>query len=126
MRAKAENLEMLQAGAGMIQTGTAQLTASNAGALIANGNITMDQSASRVMVVNGEVTLDQSGAVLLVANQVHTGSSSGTVFLIARKVDGNVNTAFGPRESVLFGAVAGLVMGVIMMIGGLFRRKGKK
>jgi hypothetical protein len=59
----------------------------------------------------------------MVANNVNVEGASGIVFLFARKVNGNVTTAFGPRESVLFGAVAGLVAGVMLMLGGLFRRK---
>jgi hypothetical protein len=87
----------------------------------------MDQSAARVMVAGGPVTMDQSGAVVLVAQNVQAEKASGIVFLIARNVEGNVTAAFGPRESVLFGAVTGLVGGVVIFLASLIRRKrGRK
>jgi hypothetical protein len=121
MNVKTESLDMLQGGAALIRTGQANLTASNAGVLINGGAVKMDQSAARVLVSGGEVSMDQSGSVLMIANSVRT-QNSGTVFLIARNVEGDVNPSFGPRESMMFGAVAGLVIGVLMLLGGFFKR----
>lgn len=122
MNAKTENLEMVQGNAGLLQTRTAHLTASRSGAVLANGNVRMEQSATRLLLANGSVDIDQGGVGILVANQVKT-QNSGTVFLIARNVEGNINTAFGPQESLVFGAAAGLVAGAIIMLAGLFRRR---
>jgi hypothetical protein len=125
VKANAETLEMLQASAALVQTGSARLTASNSGAVVAGGSVNMDQSAARVLVSGGQVDMDQAGAGLLVANNVRM-ENSAVVFLVSRNVEGNVTPMFGPRESILFGAVAGLIAGAMMMLGGLARRRGRK
>ena len=92
--------------------------------MIASGDVTMDQSAARLLVAKGAVNMDQGGSVFTAANQVNM-QNSGTVFLLARKIEGDVNTVFGQRESILFGAVAGAVAGTIMMLANLARRRRK-
>lgn len=123
VNARTTSLEMIQGAIGFAKTDDAKLTASNVGGMLAAGNVMLDQTMTRVLVSGGEVKMDQSAAAILIANNVNTGGGSGTVFLFARKVDGNVTTLFGPRESLVFGAVAGLVAGVLMLLGGLFRLK---
>jgi len=122
VNARTARLEMIQAGAGMVQTDNAQLTTSTTTALIARGGVQMDQSTARVLVAGGEVSMDQGGSVLTVANNVRM-KNSGTIFLFARQVEGNVKPVFGPRESMIFGAIAGLVAGTIMLLGNIFRRR---
>jgi hypothetical protein len=122
LKADAENIELFQGGIGLVRTQTANFTASNAGVVVAAGEVKMDQSAARVLVAGGNVTMDQSAAAVLVANNLHTPSAS-TVFLIAKNVEGNVVTKFGQRESILFAVVSGLVMGVVLSIASLLRKK---
>jgi hypothetical protein len=59
--------------------------------------------------------------MVIVANNVRTTGTSNTLFLFARNVEGNVTTAFGQRETVIFGTVAGIVAGFILLLGGLIR-----
>ena len=47
----------------------------------------------------------------------------GTAFLIAGRVKGNVKTLFGPRESLIFGVVAGAIAGFTIL--GLSIAKGR-
>jgi hypothetical protein len=123
-KAKATNLHMVSGGAVFVQTETAEFISSKAGVVVAGGGATIDQGSTRVLVAGGPVTIDQGASAVLVANNV-TANNSAVVFLFARNVDGNINAAFGPRESLLFGTVAGLVAGVFLMISSLFRRKKK-
>ncbi len=84
----------------------------------------MDQSGAQALLAQGQVTMSQSGAVVMFARDVHA-DKSGVAFLIARKIEGDVSVMFGPRDSVLFGAVAGLVAGLVMLVGGQMRRRRK-
>ena len=122
VKANVKQLEMLQGGILLAQTDTAHLTASNTGVLLARGEVKMDQSSAQAMLVGGDVSMNQSGAVVMVARNVKTDEKSGVVFLIAQKVEGNVHPMFGPRESVLFGIVAGLAAGVVLLFGGRVKR----
>jgi len=122
MKAQADHLEMLSGGIGLAQTQTASLTASQAGAVISEGNVTMEQSGAQMLLARGDVTMDQSGAVAMVARNVKA-ENSGVVFLLANQVEGTVNTAFGPRESAIFGIVAGAVAGLVMLLAKLSRRE---
>jgi len=122
VQAKADHVEMVGGGIALAQTQTASLTASQAGAVLSEGEVRMEQSGARLLLTRGDVTMDQSGAVAMIARNVKT-ENSGTVFLFASQVEGTVNTAFGPRESVIFGSVAGLVMGLVVLLARLARRK---
>ena len=122
VKAKTEHLEMVQGGIILVQTDTANLTASQAGMILSQGNVTMDQAGTRVLLTGGDVTMDQSGTVLMIAGDVKA-ENCGVVFLLARKVGGTVNALFGPRESLLFGAAAGIVAGLILLLGRQARRR---
>lgn len=124
VKVKAENFEMVQGGAVLVQTSQASLTAANAVAVVAGAGVNLDQSAARVIVAGGEMNLDQSAALVMVGNTIKPKNSS-IVFLVARNVEGNVSTTFGPQESIIFGAAAGLVAGVVMLIASLFKRRKK-
>jgi hypothetical protein len=123
-QANTSTLEMTQGGTGFVKANNANITASNAGVVVAGADIKMDLSAARVIVAGGEVSLDQSASVVIVGNTVKA-QGSPVVFLIARKIEGNLATTFGPQESILFGAVAGLVAGVVLLLGNFFRRRKK-
>ena len=122
VQARADRLEMLSGGIVLAQTQTATLTASQAGAVLSEGNVTMEQSGAQMLLARGDVTMEQSGAVAMIARNVKA-ENSGVVFLLASQVEGTVNAAFGPRESVIFGAVAGAVTGLVLLLARLSRRK---
>ncbi len=122
MRATTEQFEVLQGGVGVVQTKSAHLTASQSGVIVAGSDVQMEQSGTRVLVAGGDVSLDQGMSVLTISPRVNM-QDSAAVFLLAKNVEGNVRPMFGPRESLLFGAVAGMVAGTIIMLGNLFRRK---
>ena len=86
----------------------------------------MDQSGAGVVTTQNTVSMEKSGALVLCANEVQA-SNSGTIFLLARKVGGSVKALFGPRESLMVGAAAGVAAGIIIglsrMISGSRRRK---
>jgi hypothetical protein len=122
VKAEANQLEMHQGGVGMARTQTAHLTASEAGAVLSEGDVTMEQSGAQMLLARGEVTMDQSGAVAMMARNVRA-ENSGVVFLLANEVEGSVNATFGPRESAIFGIVAGAVAGLVMVLAKLARRE---
>ena len=95
---------------------------SRVGVALSGGDVTMDQAAARVVLARGDVTMDQSGAVALAARSVKA-KNCGTLLLLAGQVEGEVNAAFGPREAAVFGAVAGTVAGLVLLLGRLVRRR---
>ncbi len=115
VQARAKELEMLQGGVVLAQTDELRLTASEAGLVHAGGSTVMDQSGAVALVARGPVTMDQCGAVVMAAPEVHADEANA-VFLLARRVDGRVNAVFGPRESLLLGAAAGVAAGLILRL----------
>jgi hypothetical protein len=113
-------MEIVQGGVALAQTKAANLTASRVGATLTGGDVTMDQAGARVVVARGDVTMDQSGAVVLAARSLKA-KNCGTIVLLAGQVEGEVNAAFGPRESAVFGAVAGAVVGLMLLLARLIR-----
>ena len=125
VKATTQSLEMLQGSVLLAQAEKAHLTASEAGVLLARGEVKMDQSGAQVLLANGPVSMNQGGALVMVAREVKA-DKSGVAFLFAQKVEGNVTTLFGPRESILFGIVAGLVTGVVLLVSGKVKRNRRK
>jgi hypothetical protein len=111
VKAEAEKLEMIQGCLVAAKTQTAKLNTSMASLLVAQGDVQMEQSGAQLLLAKGEVKMDQSGAVILVSRSVKA-EHSGATFLIAREVEGDLTVSFGPRESFIFGTVAGLVGGL--------------
>ena len=122
VNAQAKHLEMLQGGVVLAQTQTAHLTASQAHVVLSGGDVTLEQAGARMLLAKGDVTMAQSGAVVMAAGKVKA-ENCGTIFLLARQVEGTVNTALGPRESVIFGIIAGAVAGLVLLLGRLARRR---
>jgi hypothetical protein len=119
---RTDNLSAESSAAGLVHTKTAELSNSSTGVVAAGGDADMDQSGSVVVVAGGNVTMDQSGSVVLVTNTA-TVKNSMTVVLVAQKVDGDVTTLFNTRDAVIFGAVAGMVGGLLLLISRMFSRK---
>lgn len=118
----AEQVDMLQGGVVLAQTKDAHLTASEAGLVHATGTVDMEQSGAVALVAGGAVTMDQSGVVLMAAPEVHADEAN-SVFLLARRVDGTVNTVFGPRETLLLGAAAGAATGFVFLLARALRNR---
>jgi hypothetical protein len=60
------------------------------------------------------VAIDQSAAGIILARNVQTGSNTGAILMIAGRVDGEVNSVFGPAASAAFGAAFALVIALIL------------
>jgi hypothetical protein len=102
------------------------MTASKAAVIVNQGNVNVDQCGVQVVVTKGNVQVHQSRSVATIANHVTLENNSSVVFLFARNVDGEVKTQFGPKESALFGIMAGLAAGVVLLSGAMFGKKRKK
>lgn len=100
----------------------AHLSNSSGGAVVAGGGVSMDQSSSKAIVAGSEVNMDQSAAVVMVTRKA-TFKDSSVIFLVAQHVEGELTPLFGSREALLFGAAAGFVGGVILMLARIIKRR---
>jgi hypothetical protein len=66
--------------------------------------------------------MDQAGAIAIAARNVKS-ENCGTILLLAGRVEGTVNAAFGLRESAIFGAMAGAVAGLVLLLNQWARRR---
>lgn len=122
LRSTATDLGASASALGWVKAQSVSIQNSQSGAVIASGDAKIDQSGSYAVVANGNVTLDQCGTVVMVAPNVSI-KDSNTVFLFAKHVEGNVTTLFNSQDAVIFGVVAGLVGGLFMLLGRIFRRR---
>lgn len=113
-----QQLDLFQGIVGLARTNEANLTATQAGIVLASGTVAIDQSAAGVVSAKGMVSMDKSAAVFLCANEVHA-ENSGAVFLLSKHVRGSVKTVFGPREALIVGAAAGIAAGLVVALGRL-------
>jgi hypothetical protein len=121
LQAEAERLEVLEGGVVLARAKSANLTASRVAVVLSGGDVKMDQAGARVVLARGDVTMDQAGSLVLAAPSIKA-QNCGTFLLIAGRVDGEVRAAFGPRESVIFGAMTGAVAGLVLLLARLVRR----
>ncbi|MDX9863764.1 MAG: hypothetical protein RBT34_03050 [Anaerolineaceae bacterium] len=124
-RSTSEQLNMDFGAIGVMKTGDAQLKASAAGVIVADEGVNMDISRAQVILSRGNVVMDKSMAVVAGGRKVKA-ENSNVVFLLAGKVEGSVQPLFGSRESLIFGAVAGLVGGILVLTGRLFKNLGNQ
>jgi hypothetical protein len=122
-KSTSERIEVDFGALGIVKTGEAQMKASAAGVIVAEDGVNMDMSRSHIILSRGNVVMDKSLAVVAGARKVKA-ENSNIVFLVAGKVEGGVKPLFGPRESLIFGAAAGLVGGILVLIGHLFNGLG--
>ena len=115
LRIQADEVEMTQGGALLVNCGTAELEASTAGVVISGGDVEMDQSASKLVLARGDVKMDQSGVVVAAGQTVKVEKSS-CFMVLAGRVEGNLETKFGPRESLIFGAAAGFAASLTLAL----------
>ncbi len=120
-KAQADKLEVLQGGLVYGKVQDANLVASNAVAVVAGGEAKLDQSIARIVVAGGNVSLDQSAVVAVVARNIRV-ENSNPVLLLAQNVEGDVTPMFGPRESLLFGVVSGLIAGIVIVIAQMIKK----
>lgn len=109
---------------GLVKTGDAQMKATVAGVVLADDGVNMDLSRSQVILTRGNVVMDKSLSLVTGARKVKA-ENSNIIFLVSGKVEGDVQPLFGPRESLIFGAVAGLVGGILVLMGKLFKGLSK-
>jgi hypothetical protein len=110
VRAEVGHLEMHQGGVMLCRAESASLTASQAGAVLARGDVNMDQAGARVLLARGSVTMDQGGAIVLASREVRA-NQCGAVFLVAGRVEGTVDAVFDLRESAGRAAAVGAAAG---------------
>ncbi len=122
LKANTKRLEVLQGGVVYGHAESANLVASNAVAVVAGGEVSLDQTMARVVVAGGDVRMDQSASVAVVARTIRV-SNSNPVLLLAQNVEGDVKPMFGPRESLMYGVVSGLVAGVVILIAQMFKKR---
>lgn len=115
-----QDLDISYGALGLVKTGDAQLKASTIGGIVADDGVNMNLSKSQVILSRGNVIMDKSVAGLVGARKVKA-ENSNIVFLLAGKVEGDAQPMFGPRESLIFGAAAGIAGGILVLTGHLFK-----
>lgn len=125
LNSTSEAAEFTGSAVGLARSQTARFTTSTVAGAFVRGDAVFDQSASRVVAVLGEVRMDQSVNVLTVTRSAKLDNSN-IVFLLAQKTEGPVNPVFGPKESIAFGAVAGIVAGLFFLVSRIIRLNGTK
>ena len=68
-----------------------------------------------------DATLADSAVVVLAGNRVQAANVN-TVFLIGREIEGEVKTMLDTRGAVIFGVVAGCLLGFFSLLSGIVRR----
>jgi hypothetical protein len=121
----ADRVELRLSAVGMVDAGDVQVAQGALGGARAE-NVSVEQGAlgaalaTNVEVRQGyarsilarQVQLDRAAARIVVAADVRADRSA-VMFLIARRVSGDVRVMFDWRGAIAFGAIAGLVMGLL-------------
>jgi hypothetical protein len=71
---------------------------------------------AKVVLSRGDVTMDQSGVGLLLARRVNSGKNGGVFIMLAGRVDGEVNSVFGPAAGVAFGVALAVALALILWL----------
>ncbi len=117
---KAKSVEMRQGGSLAIEANELNMTQS--GVLINSaGSVSMDAS-SAAAVVSDELVAGNSRMGLAVANRARLENSPPFV-LLARDVEGSVEPVLDTRGALLAGIASGFVVGCMLLIGQLIRRR---
>ena len=121
----AENVELRLSAVGMVDAGDVSFAQGALGAVRAD-NVAVDRGAVGATLANHvelsrgyarsivarEVQLDRAAARIVVAADVKA-ERSAVMFLVARRVAGDVRVLLDWRGAVAFGAVAGVIMGLL-------------
>lgn len=124
VKVQANTVDVTQGGIIYAQTQDANLETSSAQLIIAQGDARLEQSGAQLMIAQGDVEMEQSGAVVMVARKVQSQNGM-TIFLLAQKIEGNLKAVFGPLESILFGAAAGIVFFLLSLLTGQMKKRGR-
>jgi hypothetical protein len=116
----ASTVEMQQGGALMIQADTIDIYKGVAG--LCNAEVTELESSSAAAMITDELVARDSRLGLAVANRAKLDHSSPLV-LLARDVEGSVEPVLDTRGALLAGLASGIVIGTMLVIGNLFRRR---
>src|SRR6186997_1736804 len=96
--------------------GNLRLEQGGGGRILAGGDVSIQQGGAGTLVSLGSVSIQQGGAVLALARNVDAGEGSFVGLALAPSVtvqpEGRVLA--GPREAAIVGAVAGIVIGVVV------------
>lgn len=120
-----ESVELRLSAVGMVDAGDVSFAQGALGAVRAD-NVTVDKGAvgaalaDHVEISRGyagsivarQVQLDRAAARIIVAADVKA-ERSAVMFLVARRVAGDVRVLLDWRGAVAFGAIAGLIMGLL-------------
>jgi hypothetical protein len=123
-RVESEKATVTQGGVGLVRAGEVSLMASQVGAVISE-KANLDQGSAKFLLARGDVEMDQAGTVVMLAGKVRA-SNCGSIFLVAKEVEGEITTQFGPLESLVFGAAAGLVAGLMILLSRGVKKKVKR
>lgn len=119
-RVIASEVGLERGGAGVINAETVGLQLS--GALTVRGdNVTIKDSGAGIVVAD-KVTGSNAYLGVTVTNSAELNGGHSVV-LLAREVHGNVETILDTRGAMVAGLVAGVAVGVVLLIGGLLIRR---
>ncbi len=114
---RATQVDMHLSGAATIDGGVVHLD--QAGAVVVRGANVMLVESSAGIAIGDEVQLDGGRAALVAGGTVNVkGASTG--LLLARQVHGEVSTILDARGALLAGIGGGLMIGLVLLLGGLF------
>jgi hypothetical protein len=109
----AGDVSFAQGALGAARAGTVTVEQGALGVALAD-NVTVSRGYARSILAR-QVQLDNAAARLVVAADVKADRTA-IMFLIARRVSGDVRVLLDWRGAVAFGAVAGLVMGLLRRV----------
>jgi hypothetical protein len=120
---KSQKAEFTSSACAYTQAGQTDLNSSRAALILTRNQANLDQSAARVLVSAGDVRLNQSAALALISKNSMLQGNNNVIFLIAQSVQGDIHPLFGSKEAAVFGAAAGLVGGLVILLSRWFRKK---
>ena len=118
----ADAVHVTQGTVAVVRSGEAQLGPGATSVAVLADNVKLDQAASQFMLARDNVEMDQSAVGILVGQQV-TAKDSMAVLMFANSVEGDVRVAMDRQTAISFGAALGAVLGFVLLLGGLFRRR---
>jgi hypothetical protein len=113
-----DEVSVAQAGGRLfVSRGDIHLSQGGAQRMVARGDVTINQGGAQMLLTGGDVSIREGGAMIAVAANVQARSSY-VGLAIGRDVEISDDSTllFGPRQAAVFGAVAGLVCGVVASV----------
>ena len=119
-----DEVKVAQAGGRLfVARGDLEISQGGGQRILARGNAAISQGGAQVLMAGGDVTIEQGGAMVAVASSVRaSGSHIGMAIGRDVAISDDSTVYFGPQQAAVFGAVAGIVCGLVMAL--LRRRKG--